>query len=99
VKPVLLDEPHVKRQALREEGPNPEVAVAEAVAALEALASMGQWPGPRDTIESHPARLCEDAQQPDMIVAVPFRHCALRATTGCLRRNPLSRMYVVSKEQ
>jgi hypothetical protein len=30
----------------------------------------------------HPARLREDAQQPDMIAAIPFRHCALRATTG-----------------
>src|SRR5215467_12669155 len=36
----------------------------------------------------HPARLREDAQQPDMIAAIPLRHCALRATTGCLRRNP-----------
>jgi hypothetical protein len=43
-----------------------------------------------DTIESHPARLREDAQQPDMIAAIPLRHCALRATTGCLRRNPPS---------
>jgi hypothetical protein len=31
-----------------------------------------------DTIESHPARLREDALQPDMIVAIPFAtaHCA-----------------------
>jgi hypothetical protein len=40
-----------------------------------------------DTIESHPARLREDAQQPDVIAGIPLRHCALRATTGCLRRN------------
>jgi hypothetical protein len=26
-----------------------------------------------DTIESHPARLLEDAQQPDMIAAIPLR--------------------------
>jgi hypothetical protein len=26
-----------------------------------------------DTIESHPARLREDAQQPDMIAAIPLR--------------------------
>jgi hypothetical protein len=39
-----------------------------------------------DTIESHPSRLREDAQQPDMIAAIPLRHGALRATTGCLRR-------------
>src|SRR5262245_61753814 len=28
----------------------------------------------------HPARLREDAQQQDMIAAIPLRHCALRAT-------------------
>src|SRR5215813_15004336 len=38
----------------------------------------------------HPARLREDAQQPDMIAAIPLRHSALRATTGCLRRDPPS---------
>ena len=38
----------------------------------------------------HPARPREDAQQPDMIAAIPLRHCALRATTGYVRRNPPS---------
>lgn len=38
------------RLLVQEEGPNPERAVAEALAALEALASMGQWPGPRDRV-------------------------------------------------
>ena len=42
------------------------------------------------TIESHPARLREDAQQPDMIAAIPLRHCALRPTTGCHGRPPPS---------
>jgi hypothetical protein len=31
-----------------EQGPDPEQAVAEALSALEALAAMGMWPGPRD---------------------------------------------------
>ncbi len=36
------------RQALADEGPNPEQAVAEALSAVNALAEMGLWPGPRD---------------------------------------------------
>jgi hypothetical protein len=31
----------------------------------------------RDTIESHPARLPEDAQQPDMIAAIPLRSLSM----------------------
>jgi hypothetical protein len=37
-----------------------------------------------DTIESHPARLREDAQQPDMIAAIPLRSFSMlerRSTT------------------
>ncbi len=30
------------------EGPNPAQAVAEALSAVNALAEMGMWPGPRD---------------------------------------------------
>ncbi len=30
------------------EGPRPEQAIAESFAALNALAEMGTWPGPRD---------------------------------------------------
>lgn len=30
------------------EGPDPDAAVREALAALESLARMGHWPGPRD---------------------------------------------------
>src|SRR5947209_2142101 len=36
------------RQALAAEGPNPKQAVAEALSAVNALAEMGLWPGPRD---------------------------------------------------
>jgi hypothetical protein len=36
------------RQAAAEEGPNPRQAVAEALSAVNALAEMGLWPGPRD---------------------------------------------------
>lgn len=36
------------RQAAAEEGPDPRQAVAEALSALNALAEMGLWPGPRD---------------------------------------------------
>jgi hypothetical protein len=36
------------RQAAAEEGPNPVQAVAEALSAANALATMGMWPGPRD---------------------------------------------------
>ena len=37
-----------QRELARAEGPQPERAVAEALAALDALAASGQWPGPRD---------------------------------------------------
>jgi len=30
------------------EGPQPERAVAQSISALESLAAMGRWPGPRD---------------------------------------------------
>jgi hypothetical protein len=36
------------RQAAAEEGPDPRQAVAEALSAVNALAEMGLWPGPRD---------------------------------------------------
>lgn len=39
-----------ERERMREEGPQPEQAVAEALAALAALAAMGQWPDPRDPV-------------------------------------------------
>jgi hypothetical protein len=37
-----------ERAVARREGARPEQAVAEALAALNALAAMGLWPGPRD---------------------------------------------------
>lgn len=36
------------RQVAAGEGPNPAQAVAEALSAVNALAKMGLWPGPRD---------------------------------------------------
>lgn len=36
------------RQAAAEKGPEPAQAVAEALSAVNALAAMGLWPGPRD---------------------------------------------------
>jgi hypothetical protein len=39
-----------QRELVREEGPDPEQAVAESLAALNALADMGLWPGPRDAV-------------------------------------------------
>jgi len=36
------------RDAQAAEGPNPEQAIAEALSAVNALAEMGMWPGPRD---------------------------------------------------
>jgi hypothetical protein len=39
-----------QRELLRAEGPRPDRAVAEALAALEALEAMGLWPGPRDPV-------------------------------------------------
>jgi hypothetical protein len=35
---------------MRERGPDSEQAVAEALAALDALEAMGAWPGPRDPL-------------------------------------------------
>jgi hypothetical protein len=35
---------------LRAEGPRPEQAVAEAIAASQALAAEGRFPGPRDPV-------------------------------------------------
>jgi hypothetical protein len=37
------------------EGPRPEQAVAEALAALRILEEMGLWPGPRDTLSEREA--------------------------------------------
>jgi hypothetical protein len=37
-----------QRELLHAEGPRPEQAVAESLAALNALTEMGLWPGPRD---------------------------------------------------
>lgn len=39
-----------QRRLLAEEGPRPAQAVAESLAALNALEAMGLWPGPRDEI-------------------------------------------------
>lgn len=39
-----------KLQLARAEGPRPEQAIAEALDALDALADMGLWPGPRDAV-------------------------------------------------
>jgi hypothetical protein len=39
-----------RRELMRVEGPRPEQAVAEALAAAAALAAAGQWPGPRDPV-------------------------------------------------
>ena len=38
------------RELMRAEGPRPEQAVAEAIAAAAALASEGKFPGPRDPV-------------------------------------------------
>lgn len=45
-----------KRELMREEGPRPEQATAEAVAALAALEEMGLWPGPRDPVNEDAVR-------------------------------------------
>jgi hypothetical protein len=37
-----------QRALAADQGPDPEQAVAECLAALTALEAMGQWPGPRD---------------------------------------------------
>jgi hypothetical protein len=39
-----------EREVLRAEGPRPEQAVAEAIAAAAALAEEGKWPAPRDQV-------------------------------------------------
>lgn len=39
-----------KLELARAEGPRPEQAVAEALDALDALAEMDLWPGPRDEV-------------------------------------------------
>jgi hypothetical protein len=39
-----------KRELMRIEGPRGEQAVAEALAAVSALAAEGKWPGPRDPV-------------------------------------------------
>ncbi len=39
-----------QRELMRAEGPAPEQAVAEAIAAADALAEQGTWPGPRDPV-------------------------------------------------
>lgn len=39
-----------QRRLLAEEGPRSAQAVAESLAALNALEAMGLWPGPRDEI-------------------------------------------------
>lgn len=39
-----------QRRLLAEEGPRPVQAVAESLSALNALETMGLWPGPRDEI-------------------------------------------------
>jgi hypothetical protein len=46
-----------------------------------------------DTIESHPARLREDAQQPDMIAAIPLRSFSMlqrRSNTGDKLRSSIA---------
>jgi hypothetical protein len=39
-----------QRELLRAEGPQPDQAVAEAIAAAGALAAQGKWPLPRDPV-------------------------------------------------
>ena len=39
-----------QKELQRVEGPQPEQAVAEAIAAAEALAAEGKWPAPRDPV-------------------------------------------------
>lgn len=39
-----------RRELLKAEGPRPEQAVAEALAAAAALAREGKWPAPRDPV-------------------------------------------------
>lgn len=40
----------MQRVLAAREGPQPELAVAEALSALDALHTMGFWPGPRDPV-------------------------------------------------
>jgi hypothetical protein len=39
-----------QRRLLADEGPRPAQAVAECLSALNALETMGLWPGPRDEV-------------------------------------------------
>jgi hypothetical protein len=39
-----------QRELMRTQGPDSDQAVAEALAALDALEAMGMWPGPRDPL-------------------------------------------------
>jgi hypothetical protein len=39
-----------QRELMHAEGPRPEQAVAEALAAAAALAAAGEWPRPRDPV-------------------------------------------------
>lgn len=60
-----------QRQLLRDEGPRPEQAVAEAISATAALYAQGVWPGPRDSVterevervRSRWVRIAENARQ------------------------------------
>ena len=45
-----------QRELMRATGPDPEQAVAESIAALNALAAMGRWPGPRDPVSEAAVR-------------------------------------------
>jgi len=50
-----------------------------------------------DAIESHPARLREDAQQPDMIAAIPLRSFSMlqrRSNTEISGEAPLEPSFV-----
>jgi hypothetical protein len=44
-----------QRELVRAEGPRPEQAVAEAIAAAAALAEEGKWPAPRDPVSERAA--------------------------------------------
>jgi hypothetical protein len=46
-----------QRELVASEGPRPDQAVTEALAALEALAAMGMWPGPRDPVREEGVEL------------------------------------------
>jgi hypothetical protein len=46
-----------RRELMRKEGPRPKQAVAEAIAATEALAAQGLWPGDRDPVRARGVEL------------------------------------------